>query len=52
MYCWEMFNKKLVNGFPGGCQGLLQPPAAQPVTDGTAVLTLLLLLVVEDSEMS
>lgn len=51
-----MWNKKLgtgVNIFPGGCQSLLQPLSAQPLTDGTAVLTLLLLLlVVEDSKIS
>lgn len=49
-----MFNEKLgtgVNGFPAGCQGLLQLPRAQPVADGTAVLTVVLLLVVaEDSD--
>lgn len=55
VYCWEMFSKKLgtgVNGFPGGCQGLLQLFTAQPVTDGTALLTssvFILLVVVEDS---
>lgn len=49
-----MFNKKLgtgVNGFPGGCQGLLQPLTAQPVTDGTAgLIAVLMLLVAVDSD--